>query len=181
MMPSDNFSDRFTDYDKKLSPNQVCSKKKMVGRRRFELLIPWSLASEQTVRKTQTRNHSQARPPTLAVVSAADCRYKNISESHQLVSCSVMNNLLTYDSNLIVSTMSLLGPDDFDLDGKSRKKKLAKDLSPAVAKEIERWLDREQDPEAIRRVSELVGPEEAARLFAKKHRKLKPENPLLEE
>jgi hypothetical protein len=34
--------------------------------------------------------------------------------------------------------MSLLGPDDFDLDRKGRKKKLAKDLSPAVAKEIEK-------------------------------------------
>ena len=80
--------------------------------------------------------------------------------------------------------MSLLGPDDFDLDKKGRKKKLAKDLSRSVAKEIERWLDREDDPEASRRVSELVGPEEAARLFAKRRqhgRRLKPGDPLLEE
>ena len=85
---------------------------------------------------------------------------------------------------MIMSTMSLLGPDDFDLDRKGRKKKLAKDLSPAVAKEIERWLEREEDPEAFRTVSKLVGPDEAARLFAKKQRhgrKLKPGDPLLEE
>ena len=80
--------------------------------------------------------------------------------------------------------MSLLGPDDFDLDGKGRKKKLAKDLSPSVAREIEKWLDKEDDPEAFRRVSELVGPEEAARLFARrrKHgRTRNPRDPLLEE
>ncbi|MFX0106814.1 MAG: hypothetical protein ACFE7R_00870 [Candidatus Hodarchaeota archaeon] len=80
--------------------------------------------------------------------------------------------------------MSLLGPDDFDLDRKSRKKKLAKDLSPSVAKEIEKWLDREDDPEAFKRVSELVGPDEATRLFAKRRRRsrrLKAGDPLLED
>jgi hypothetical protein len=80
--------------------------------------------------------------------------------------------------------MSLLGPDDFDLDRKGRKKKLAKDLAPSIAKEVERWLDREDDPEAFRRVSELVGPEEATRLFArhrKQNRKSKPKDPLLED
>jgi len=80
--------------------------------------------------------------------------------------------------------MSLLGPDDFDLDRKGRKKKLAKDLAPSVAKEIEKWLDREDDPEAFRRVSELVGPQEAARLFAKHHKqggKPKSGDPLLED
>ena len=54
----------------------------------------------------------------------------------------------------------------------------------SVAKEIERWLDREDDPEAFRRVSELVGPEEAARLFARrrKHgRTRNPRDPLLED
>ncbi|MBN2229736.1 MAG: hypothetical protein JW779_09085 [Candidatus Thorarchaeota archaeon] len=66
--------------------------------------------------------------------------------------------------------MSLLGPDDFDLDRKGRKKKLAKDLSPSVAKEIERWLDKLEDPEAYRRISELVGPEEASRILAKRKR-----------
>jgi hypothetical protein len=84
----------------------------------------------------------------------------------------------------MMSTMSLLGPDDFDLDRKGRKKKLAKDLSPSVAKEIEKWLDRESDPEAFRRVSELVGPEEATRLFARhrsRGRRLKPGDPLLED
>jgi len=83
---------------------------------------------------------------------------------------SVMNKVIKAGQYSNVSTMSLLGPDDFDLDKKSRKKKLAKDLSPSVAKEIERWLDREDEPEAFRRVSELVGPEEAARLFAEKRR-----------
>jgi hypothetical protein len=84
----------------------------------------------------------------------------------------------------MVSTMSLLGPDDFDLDKKGRKKKLAKDLAPSVAREIEKWLDREDDPEAFKRVSDLVGPEEAARLFAKHHkqgRKPKPKDPLRED
>ena len=80
--------------------------------------------------------------------------------------------------------MSLLGPDDFDLDRKGRKKKLAKDLSPSVAKEIEKWLDKQDNPEAFRRVSELVGPEEASRLLAKRRRhgrKLLPGDPLLED
>jgi hypothetical protein len=80
--------------------------------------------------------------------------------------------------------MSLLGPDDFDLSGKGRKKKLAKDLSPAVAKEIEKWLDKQDDPEAFRRVTELVGAEEASRLFGRRRhldRKLKPKDPLLED
>ena len=66
--------------------------------------------------------------------------------------------------------MSLLGPDDFDLDRKGRKKKLAKDLSPAVAKEIEKWLERGDDPEAFRRVTELVGADEASRLFGRRRR-----------
>ena len=95
-----------------------------------------------------------------------------------------MNKVLTAGQYLVVSVMSLLGPDDFDLDKKGRKKKLAKDLSPSVAKEIEKWLDREDDPEAFRRVSELVGPEEATRLFARRRRHgrgLKPEDPLLED
>jgi hypothetical protein len=84
----------------------------------------------------------------------------------------------------MMSKMSLLGPDDFDLDGKSRKKKLAKDLSPSVTKEIEKWLDRENDPEAFRRVSELVGPEEAARLFTQSRqggKRLKPKDPILKD
>ena len=78
----------------------------------------------------------------------------------------------------------MLGPDDFDLDRKGRKKKLAKDLSPSVAKEIEKWLDKQDDPEAFRRVSELVGPEEASRLLARHRRhgrKLLPGDPLLED
>ncbi|MFW9975927.1 MAG: hypothetical protein ACFFDQ_11705 [Candidatus Thorarchaeota archaeon] len=83
-----------------------------------------------------------------------------------------------------MSNMSLLGPDDFDLDRKGRKKKLAKDLAPSVAKEIEKWLDREDDPEAFKRVSELVGPEEAARLFSRRRQhgqRLKPKDLLLDD
>jgi len=83
-----------------------------------------------------------------------------------------------------VSTMSLLGPDDFDLNRKGRKKKLAKDLSPAIAKEIEKWLDREDDPEAFRKIADLVGPDEAARLIARRRqqgRRMKPRDPLLED
>ncbi len=66
--------------------------------------------------------------------------------------------------------MSLLGPDDFDLDKRERKKKLAKDLSPSVAKEIEHWLDNEEDPEEFKRISELVGQDEAKRLRAKRRK-----------
>ena len=80
--------------------------------------------------------------------------------------------------------MSLLGPDDFDLDRKGRKKKLAKDLSPSVAKEIEKWLDKQDDPEAFRRVTELVGADEASRLFGRRrrlHGRLKPRDSLLED
>ena len=76
--------------------------------------------------------------------------------------------------------MSLLGPDDFDLDRKGRKKKLAKDLSPSAAKEIERWLDRIDDPEMFKKLSELVGPDEARRLIARRKktgRELKPGDP----
>jgi hypothetical protein len=72
--------------------------------------------------------------------------------------------------------MSLLGPDDFDLDRKGRKKKLAKDLSPATQKEIEKWLEREDDPEAFKRLTELVGADEASRLLGRRrelHRKSK--------
>ncbi|MFW9770174.1 MAG: hypothetical protein ACFFF9_02595 [Candidatus Thorarchaeota archaeon] len=80
--------------------------------------------------------------------------------------------------------MSLLGPDDFDLDRKGRKKKLAKDLSPAVAKEIEKWLDREDDTESFRRLSELVGPDEANRLIARRKQQSKMKkhkDPLIED
>jgi len=69
--------------------------------------------------------------------------------------------------------MSLLGPDDFDLKRKDRRKKLAKDLSPEVYKQIEKWLDREEDPEAFENLSDIVGPEEARRLIAKKKKGLR--------
>lgn len=74
--------------------------------------------------------------------------------------------------------MSLLGPDDFDLTKKERKKKLAKDLSPAVYKQIEKWLDKEDDPEALQRLSDLVGPERARQLLAKKKKSGDSKDPL---
>ena len=69
--------------------------------------------------------------------------------------------------------MSLLGPDDFDLTGKERKKKLAKDLSPAVQKEIDKWIDKIEDPAALGRLTDLVGPEEARRLFSQRRTRSK--------
>jgi hypothetical protein len=75
--------------------------------------------------------------------------------------------------------MSLLGPDDFDLKKKDRKKKLAKDLSPETYKQIERWLDQEDDPKAFENLSDLVGPEEARRLLKKRKGKLR--DPLLDD
>jgi len=76
--------------------------------------------------------------------------------------------------------MSLLGPDDFDLDKKGRKKKLAKDLSPSVAKEIEKWLDKNDNPLAFEKIAGLVGPEEARRLIKERRvhgRQIKPGEP----
>jgi hypothetical protein len=76
--------------------------------------------------------------------------------------------------------MSLLGPDDFDLDEKGRKKKLAKDLSPSVAAEIEKWLEKIDTPLAFEKIAELVGPEEATRLIGERRRhgrRLKPGDP----
>jgi hypothetical protein len=64
--------------------------------------------------------------------------------------------------------MSLLGPDDFGLDRKNRAKKLSKDLSPALQKEIDGWLERIDDPAAMERLTEILGPEEAKRLVSKR-------------
>ncbi len=78
--------------------------------------------------------------------------------------------------------MSLLGPDDFNLNEKERKKKLAKDLPPAVEKEIAKWLDKLDSPQAFRKIAELVGPEEASRLIGGRRahgRQLKPGDPWL--
>jgi hypothetical protein len=95
-----------------------------------------------------------------------------------------MNKVLNSHQETEVSKMSLLGPDDFDLDKKGRKKKLAKDLSPAIAKEIEKWLDKEDDDEAFKKLTELVGPDEASRLIARRRRqgqRKKPRDALLDE
>lgn len=69
--------------------------------------------------------------------------------------------------------MSMLGPDDFDLTRKERAKKLAKDLSPAVQKEIDQWIDKLDEQEALKRISDLVGLEEARLLIAHlKHKRI---------
>ena len=69
--------------------------------------------------------------------------------------------------------MSLLGPDDFGLDRKGRAKKLARDLSPALQKEVDSWLEKTEDPAAIERLTEIVGPEEAKRLISKRRARMK--------
>ncbi|MHA1768697.1 MAG: hypothetical protein ACTSV3_02475 [Candidatus Thorarchaeota archaeon] len=73
----------------------------------------------------------------------------------------------------MVKRVSLLGPDDFGLSKKEKKKKLAKDLSPAVQKEIERWLDNLDEQRAIERITELVGPDQARMLIDKRKREKK--------
>lgn len=71
--------------------------------------------------------------------------------------------------------MSLLGPDDFELSRKERMKKLAKDLSPAVQKEVERLLDMIDEPGAFERLVELVGMKRARLMVTERrlHRKSK--------
>ncbi len=84
------------------------------------------------------------------------------------VAGSDSNRIITLLTDSMMIQMSLLGPDDFDLTRKERAKKLAKDLSPAVQRSIEQWLDHLDDDEALRRISELVGPEKARLIMAKK-------------
>ena len=76
--------------------------------------------------------------------------------------------------------MSLLGPDDFGLGKKGRKKKLAKDLAPQIQKEIVKWLDEMDENDAFEQISELVGPEEARLIIEKQRLKKKPRDSLLE-
>jgi len=66
--------------------------------------------------------------------------------------------------------MSLLGPDDFGLGRKGRAKKLAKDLSPEVQKQIERWLDEMDDAEAFDRILQVVEDPDSARDIISRHR-----------
>jgi hypothetical protein len=80
-------------------------------------------------------------------------------------------------------SLSLLGPDDFDLDRKGRMKKLAKDLSPEMQKHIDRWLDELDESELQDRLSDLVSPEDAQRLMLearRRRRKGRPDDRLLE-
>jgi len=70
-----------------------------------------------------------------------------------------------FDAELDVVIMSLLGPDDFDLSEKERRKKLARDLSPAVRKQVEKLLEREDDPDAIRKLGSIVGEKKAEKLL----------------
>jgi len=84
-----------------------------------------------------------------------------------------MRKVITSGDRLLsgVPRMSLLGPDDFKLSNKDRKKKLAKDLSPEVAKQIEKWLDRSDDPDTLSRLANLVGIEEAKKLLAERRQR----------
>ena len=65
-------------------------------------------------------------------------------------------------------TLSLLGPEDFGKGRKGRLKKHAKDLSPEVQREIDKWLDELDEGDALEKISELVGPDEARRLLRKR-------------
>ena len=80
-------------------------------------------------------------------------------------------------------SVSLLGPDDFDLDRKGRRKKLAKDLSPELYKQIDRWLDELDEQDLIDRLSEMVGPEEAQRLLsqARQRKETRLKRPLMDD
>jgi len=64
-----------------------------------------------------------------------------------------------------VRDVSLLGPDDFDLDRKKRAKKLAQDLTPALREQIEKWLEEPDEQQALQGLTSLVGKEEARRLM----------------
>ncbi len=70
--------------------------------------------------------------------------------------------------------MSLLGPDDLELSKKERKKKLARDLSPEVYKQVEKWIEREDDQETFKLLSEIGGDEDAQKLLARRKGKTDP-------
>jgi thiamine biosynthesis lipoprotein ApbE len=64
----------------------------------------------------------------------------------------------------------MLGPDDFWLGRKGRAKKLAKDLSPEVQKQIERWLDEMDDADAFDRIIQIVEDPDSATDIINRHR-----------
>jgi hypothetical protein len=70
-----------------------------------------------------------------------------------------------FDAEIDVVIMSLLGPDDFDLSEKERRKKLARDLSPGVRKQVEKLLEQEDDSDAVRKLTSLVGEKKAEKLL----------------
>ena len=45
------------------------------------------------------------------------------------------------------------------------------DLSPELQKDIDKWLDRADDPEAFKKISEMVGPEQARLLIARRRKR----------
>ncbi|TFF96794.1 hypothetical protein EU546_00655 [Candidatus Thorarchaeota archaeon] len=53
--------------------------------------------------------------------------------------------------------LSMLGPDDFGKSKKERAKKLAKDLAPEVARQIEKILESNDDEEAMRKIERRFG------------------------
>ncbi len=67
--------------------------------------------------------------------------------------------------------MSLLGPDDFGLGRRGRMRKLARDLSPELQREVDRLLDEFDEEEALSRLSKELGPAEAHRLLADARRR----------
>ncbi len=69
--------------------------------------------------------------------------------------------------------MSLLGPDDFWLGRKGRAKKLAKDLSPEIQKQIERWLDEMDDTEALDRIMQVIDDPDSATELIRRYRQQK--------
>lgn len=53
--------------------------------------------------------------------------------------------------------MSILGPDDFDKSKKERTKKLAKDLAPEVARQVEKILEANDGEEAMKKIERRFG------------------------
>jgi hypothetical protein len=58
----------------------------------------------------------------------------------------------------------MLGPDDFGKSRKERAKKLAKDLAPEVARQIEKILESNNDEEAMKKIERRFGSDISNRL-----------------
>lgn len=62
--------------------------------------------------------------------------------------------------------MSILGPDDFGKSKKERTKKLAKDLAPQVARQIEKILEANDEEEAMKKIERQFGSNITTKLRA---------------